>query len=114
MNFCIRSLILILVALLSQARTTAQEDPLIAGATVLASVTKLGGQIEQSPQLDNTTFVWVGINDRPITDEDMKLLRGLQHVKGLRTLGLNKTKITDVGLKELQDLKELENLSLHK
>ena len=44
-----------------------------------------------------------------ITDESMKVVGKLKH---LRILGLNGTKITDKGLKELVGLKELEDLVL--
>src|SRR5258708_6145610 len=84
----------------------AQDDE----GTALANVVKFGGKYERVPQLDGSPFVWMAITDQPVTDEDLKLLRGLRHVKGLRTLGLNGTKITDAGLKELQGLKDLETL----
>jgi Leucine Rich repeat len=59
--------------------------------------------------IEGDPVVSVGFHRDTVTDEDLKLLAPLKH---LRTLYLSRSKVTDIGLNALTDLHELRELHL--
>jgi hypothetical protein len=70
-----------------------------------AAIEKLGGKV----RLDGDKVVEVNLEGRRISDDDLKVLKPLRH---LRKLDLEETPITDEGLKHLSHLTSLEHLDL--
>jgi hypothetical protein len=72
---------------------------------VAAAIEKLGGKV----RFDDDKLVEVNLEGKRISDDDLKLLKPLRH---LRKLDLEETPITDEGLKHLSGLTSLEHLDL--
>jgi Leucine Rich repeat len=76
------------------------------------AISELGGSVKWGRDEQNKAVITeVGLATLPVTDRDLKRLAGLKHLKKL-TLGLGGSKITNQGLAELSDLRELEHLDL--
>ena len=69
-----------------------------------------GGKIEMDDKLPGRPVVSVSLAFTSITDAGLK---DLIELKDLKSLDLGNTKITDAGLKELKTLKSLQRLQIH-
>src|SRR5262249_26206907 len=67
----------------------------------IKAVRALGGQIVRDAAAEGKPIVKVDLNGKPVTDKELKSLKEL---KGLQTLHLIQTQVTDMGLKELKGL----------
>ncbi|MCS6865845.1 MAG: hypothetical protein RMJ56_03350 [Gemmataceae bacterium] len=90
-----------LVGFLPTLRDTEPTDE----RAIAATIEKLGGKV----QLDGDKVVEINLEGRRISDDDLKVLKPLRH---LRKLDLEETPITDAGLKHLGELTSLEYLDL--
>jgi hypothetical protein len=75
----------------------------------LARVEELSGTYREDRDDDGRTLVIVGLIERPITDEDLRLL---QHIRPLNRLLLDGTNVTDAGLVQLEGIEGLEWVSV--
>ncbi len=99
--------LLSLTVLLSAAFPALADD---AEDRAVEAVTKLGGRVVRDGKDPAKPVVSLNCRGANFSDENLKeVLSGL---KGLRTLNLGATKVTDAGLKELAALKDLETLHL--
>src|SRR5947209_7412588 len=76
-------------------------------ASAVKAVEKLGGTVTRDDKLPGKPVIGVnltGTHDTQVTDAGLMELKDL---KQLTTLYLNSTKVTGAGLKELKDLKQL-------
>jgi len=78
-------------------------------AAAVKFVEKLGGQVERYKDAGGEPVLVVRLDRTEITDKGLKQLAGLKNVK---VLNLYDTKVTDAGLKGLAALKDLEALDL--
>ena len=79
-------------------------------ASAVKAVEKLGGKVTRDDKLPGKPVIGVSFNFKPVTDAGLKELKDL---KQLTSLNLDNTKVTDAGLKELKDLKQLTSLNLY-
>jgi len=73
------------------------------------AILKLGGKVERDEKLPDRPVAGIDLRGTKATDVGLK---ELQELKGLRILDLRDTQITDAGLKELKELKGLQTLDL--
>ena len=73
------------------------------------AILKLDGKVTRDETLPGRPVVLVDLCGTQITDVGLK---DLKELKGLQTLWLHDTQITDTGLKELKELKGLQELNL--
>src|SRR5262249_42074159 len=73
-------------------------------AATLKMIEKLGGSVMRDDKLPGKPVVWVDLRGTKITDAGLKELKEL---KNLQKVVLFRTAITDTGLKELKELKNL-------
>src|SRR5438477_11668371 len=73
-------------------------------ASAVKAVEKLGGKITRDDKLPGKPVIGVNLTGTKVTDAGLKELKDL---KQLTSLILAKTKVTDAGLKELKQLKQL-------
>ena len=78
-------------------------------ASAVKAVEKLGGKVTRDDKLPGKPVIGVNLAGTGVTDAGLKELKDL---KQLTTLYLNMTGVTDAGLKELKDLKQLTSLIL--
>ena len=78
-------------------------------ASAVKAVEKLGGKVTRDDKLPGKPVTGVSLFTTAVTDAGLKELKDL---KQLTTLDLDGTKVTDAGLKELKDLKQLTSLNL--
>src|ERR687884_316868 len=78
-------------------------------ASAAKAVGKLGGTVTRDDKLPGKPVIGVHFNFKPVTDVGWKELAEL---KQLTTLYLTATQVTDEGLKELKHLKQLTSLDL--
>src|SRR5207237_1146037 len=78
-------------------------------ASAVKAVENLGGKVYRDDKLPGKPVIGVHLHEIWVTDAGLKELKDL---KQLTTLGLSHTQVTDAGLKELADLKQLTSLSL--
>src|SRR5262249_44844721 len=79
-------------------------------AAVVKMVEKLGGRVDVDAKLPGKPVVGVVLSNTAVTDAGLKELKEL---KNLVFLSLSDTGVTDAGLKELKELKSLEALVLN-
>jgi internalin A len=79
-------------------------------ASAVKAVQKLGGTVTRDDKLPGKPVIGVHFNFKPVTDVGWKELADL---KQLTTLNLTATAVTGAGLKELKDLKQLTSLYLY-
>ena len=82
-------------------------------ASAVKAVEKLGGKVTRDDKLPGKPVIGVnlgGLVPGKVTDAGLKELADL---KQLTTLELQSSPVTDAGLKELADLKQLTSLSLY-
>jgi internalin A len=75
------------------------------------AIQKLGGRITRDMKAKGKPIVGVNLDRTEVTDAGLKHLAGLKRLQNLKLYG---TKVTDAGLKELAGLKQLKHLSLYK
>ena len=73
------------------------------------SIEAVGGRVARDEKLPGRPVVAVDLGDTNVTDSDLK---DLKELKGLQDLDLGFTQITDAGLKNLKELKGLQSLDL--
>ncbi|MCX5669841.1 MAG: hypothetical protein NTU94_00770, partial [Planctomycetota bacterium] len=73
------------------------------------AILKLGGEVTRDEKLPGRPIVEVYLISTPVTDSDLK---DLKELKGLQELVLTSTRITDAGLKDLKELNDLQRLGL--
>jgi hypothetical protein len=73
------------------------------------AIEQLGGRITRDDKAEGPPVVRVDLSKTQVTDAELK---ELQELKGLQDLALVGTQVTDAGLKELKDLKGLQTLNL--
>jgi hypothetical protein len=73
------------------------------------AIEKLGGTVTRDDKATGKPIVGVDLDRTQVTDAGLKMLAGL---KQLQKLNLDHTRVTDTGLKELAGLKHLEVLVL--
>ena len=78
-------------------------------ASAVKAVENLGGKVTRDDKLPGKPVIEVNLGDTKVTDAGLKELKDL---KQLTTLNLKFTGVTDAGLKELKDLKQLTTLYL--
>src|SRR5438874_12707779 len=78
-------------------------------AAAVQAIKKLGGTVEVDAQRPGKPVLEVYLGNTKITDAGLKELNEL---KNLVVLDLDNTVVTDAGLKELKELKSLKVLSL--
>src|SRR5712691_8230358 len=81
-------------------------------ASAVKAVENLGGKVTRDDKLPGKPVIAVnltGTHDTQVTDAGLKELKDL---KQLTSLYLNSTKVTGAALKELKDLTQLTSLSL--
>src|SRR5436189_124633 len=78
-------------------------------ASAVKAVEKLGGKVTRDDKLPGKPVIGVNLGGTKVTDVDLK---ELAEVKQVTAVNLGGTKVTDVGLKELKDLKQLTTLNL--
>jgi hypothetical protein len=78
-------------------------------AQAIAGIEKLGGKVHFVKQKSGRTFVKVNLGYTRTGDEELKLLKHLKYVK---FLSLNRTKVTDKGLEHPKGLVDLQALDL--
>ncbi len=66
---------------------------------VVNAILKLGGTVERDEKLPGRPVVEVHLEGPKVTDSDLK---NLKELKGLQELWLSYTQITDAGLKDLK------------
>jgi internalin A len=76
----------------------------------ISEIKRLGGSVERDGQSPGYPVIAVDIVRGQVGDSDLHLLRAF---KNLKELTLSATKVTDAGLKELRELKNLTSLELH-
>jgi Leucine-rich repeat (LRR) protein len=82
-------------------------------AAAVAAIEKLGGFVRRDEQQSDKPVTLVSIRETTLTDAGLKeLVRDLQHLQQLQALDFGYTKVTDVGLKELNGFKQLKRLEL--
>jgi internalin A len=74
------------------------------------AIKALGGRVERNSDAPGKPIVRVYLTGKQVTDVGLKELAGL---KNLQTLDLRHTKVTDAGLKEIAGLKSLQFLLLN-
>src|SRR5207249_4172664 len=79
-------------------------------ASAVKAVEKLGGNVTRDDKLPGKPVIGVNLGGTQVTDAGLKELKDL---KQLTTLFLNHAQVTGAGLKELKDLKQLTSLALH-
>ena len=79
-------------------------------ASAVKAVEKLGGKVTRDDKLPGKPVIGVNLAGTKVTDAGLKELADL---KQLTTLGLDSTQVTDAGLKELTHLKQLTLLDLN-
>jgi hypothetical protein len=105
MNYRILCLsLLLLLALTSPA--SASDD---AQESIMAEITRLGGQFERDENLPGKPIIKVDLHSTKVTDSDLKLLKKLPE---LRTLDLRLTGISDAGIANIKKLTKLQTLNL--
>ena len=78
-------------------------------ASAVKAVEKLGGKVTRDDKLPGKPVIGVNLPATKVTDAGLKELKDL---KQLTTLDLFFTGVTDAGLKELKELKQLTTLYL--
>src|SRR5947209_6639917 len=78
-------------------------------ASAVKAVENRGGKVTRDDKLPGKPVIAVNLAGTQVTDAGLKELKDL---KQLTTLSLWGTKVTDAGLKELKDLKQLTTLNL--
>src|SRR5262249_18231402 len=102
-------------------------------AAAVKMIEKLGGSATVDGERAGGPVKWAWLVAAPVTDRELKELKGLKHLQSLwlggtevtnaglkelkelrtlKTLDLRLTKVTDAGLKELKELKRLKELYL--
>jgi len=78
-------------------------------AAAVKAIEKLGGKVTRDDKQPGKPAVSVDLDLTKVTDADLKELKELKSLQGLR---LGDTKVTDAGLKELKEVKSLQWLEL--
>ena len=78
-------------------------------ASAVKAVEKLGGKVTRDDKLPGKPVIAVNLAGTLVTDAGLKELKDF---KQLTSLDLRDTQVTDAGLKELKDLKQLTTLIL--
>src|SRR5437899_2450557 len=78
-------------------------------ATAVKAVENLGGKVTRDDKRPGKPVIGVNLNSTGVTDAGLKELKDL---KQLTSLDLTGTGVTGAGLKELADLKQFTSLSL--
>ena len=87
-------------------------DQVVAGpdeAQAKKAIEAMGGRVVCDDKQAATSIIEVNLNRTQVTDSGLKKLVGL---KQLQTLQLGRTRVTDAGLKEMSALKQLQTLYL--
>jgi hypothetical protein len=78
--------------------------------SAVEAIEKLDGVVIRDDKAPGKPVIKVDLYNKPVMDEDLKVLKELKRVQVLR---LSLTQVTDAGLKELRDLKQLKELNLY-
>ena len=82
---------------------------LTAEERIVKKIEKRGGKVTRDDKLPGNPVVKVNLTGPKVTDTALKELKQL---KSLQELYLFRAKVTDVGLKELKEIKSLQSLNL--
>jgi internalin A len=80
-------------------------------ASAIAALEKVGARIRRDVTLPGKPAVKVILSEEPVKDTDLAAIASLEH---LQTLHLDRTHVTDAGLKHLAGLKQLRDLYLYR